>query len=81
MQAITTLRSGKQVDNQVATPKEASDTAREEENQANPTTEVEPDTVIPSVEDQSKKYVPKAPYPDRLIALGVRFIHWSKQEA
>ena len=25
-------------------------------------------TVIPSVEDQSKKYVPKAPYPKRLIA-------------
>ena len=31
VQAITTLRSGKQVDSQVATPEEASDTAREEE--------------------------------------------------
>ena len=31
VQAITTLRSSKQVNNQVATPKEASDTAREEE--------------------------------------------------
>jgi hypothetical protein len=69
MQAITTLRSGKQVDNQVATVEEASDTAREEENQAKHTTDVGPDTVIPSVEDKPKNYVRKAPYPERLIAL------------
>jgi hypothetical protein len=68
VKAITTLRSRKQVDNQVATPEEASHIAREEENQAKPTTYVGPDTVIPSVEDQSKKYVPKAPYLERLIA-------------
>jgi hypothetical protein len=68
VQAITTLRSGKQVDNQVATPEDSSDTVREEENQAKPTADVGPDIVIPSVEDQSKKYVPKAPYPKRLIA-------------
>ena len=68
MQAITTLRSRKQVDNQVATLEEASDNAREEENQAKPIAKVEPDTVIPSIEDQSKKYVPKALYPERLIA-------------
>jgi CCR4-NOT transcriptional regulation complex NOT5 subunit len=64
LHAVTTLRSGKQV----ATPEEASDTTREEENQVKPTADVGPDTVIPSVEDQSKKYVPKAPYPERLIA-------------
>ena len=68
VQAITTLSSGKQVNNQVATPEKAIDNARKEENQAKPTTEVEPDTIIPSIEDQSKKYVPKAPYPERLIA-------------
>ena len=68
MQAITTLRSRKQVDNQVATLEEASDTAREEENQTKPTIDVGLDTVIPSVMDQSKKYVPKASYPERLIA-------------
>ena len=36
VKAITTLRSGKQVDNQMATLEEASDTTREEENQAKP---------------------------------------------
>ena len=68
VQAITTLRSGKQVDNQVVMPEEASDTTREEESQAKPTGNVGPDTVIPSVEDQSKRYVPKALYPERLTA-------------
>jgi hypothetical protein len=68
VKAITTLRSGKQVDNQVATLEDSSDTAKEEENQAKPTADVGPEIVIPSVEDQSKKYVPKALYPKRLIA-------------
>jgi hypothetical protein len=68
VQAITTLRSGKQVDNQVATPEEASNTVRKEENQAEFEKEVVPDTVILDVEDQAKKYVPKAPYPERLRA-------------
>jgi hypothetical protein len=61
VQAITTLRSGKQVDNQVARPEE------DEESQDKPEGDVGPDTVIPNVEDQSKKYVPKAPYPEKLI--------------
>jgi hypothetical protein len=67
VQAITTLRSGKQVDNQVATLEEANDNVGEEENQAKPTVDVGPDTVILGVEDQSMKYVPKASYPERLI--------------
>jgi hypothetical protein len=40
----------------------------EEESQDKPTGEVVPDTIIPDVEDQAKKYVPKAPYPERQIA-------------
>ena len=52
VQVITTLRLGKQMDNQVATLEEASDIASEEENQAKATVEVEPDRVIPSVEIQ-----------------------------
>jgi hypothetical protein len=60
LQAITTLRSGKQVDNQVVRPEE------EEESQDKPTREVVPDTIIPDVEDQAKN-VPKAPYPEKLI--------------
>ena len=54
--------------NQVATLEDSSDTAKEEEDQAKPIADVGPDTIIPSVEVQSKKYVPKAPYPERLIA-------------
>jgi hypothetical protein len=53
------------VDNQLATPEEATDTAKEEHK---PAGDVGPDTVIPSAKDQSKKYVPKASYPERLIA-------------
>ena len=68
VKAITTLRSGKQLYNQVATLEEASDTAREEENQAKPITDIGPDIVIPSIEDQSKKYVPRVLYLERLIA-------------
>ena len=52
----------------MATPEDAIETAKEEENQAKPTSDVGPDTIIPIVEDQSKKYVPKASYPERLIA-------------
>ena len=67
MQAITTLRSGKQVDNQVAIPKETTDTTKEEESQDKPMRDARPDKVIPSVEDHSK-YVPKPSYPERLLA-------------
>ena len=62
IQAITTLRSRKQVDNQVAKPEEV------DESQDKPAGDVGQDTAIPNVEDQSKKYVPKAPYSERLIA-------------
>jgi hypothetical protein len=58
MQAITTLRLGKQVDNQVFKPEE------EEESQDKPARY----TIVQDVEDQAKKYVPKALYPERLIA-------------
>ena len=67
VQAITTLRSGKQVDNQIATPEEATDTAKEEESQDKPARDAKLDNIIPSVEDHSK-YIPKAPYPKRLMA-------------
>jgi hypothetical protein len=45
VQAITTLRSGKQVDNQVARPEE------EKESQDKPVGDVGPDTIIPNVDD------------------------------
>ena len=48
------------MDNQVTILEEAIDDAKERD--------VGLDTVIPSVEDQLKKYVPKALYPERLIA-------------
>ncbi|XP_059441924.1 uncharacterized protein LOC132174256 [Corylus avellana] len=66
VQAITTLRSGKQVDNQVVMPEEATKVAEEKENLDKPAEDTGPDIAIPITEDPSKKYIPKAPYPERL---------------
>jgi hypothetical protein len=49
------------MDNKVTRPEE------EEESQDKPAEDIGPDTTIPKVEDQSKKYVLKALYPERLI--------------
>ncbi|XP_059429107.1 uncharacterized protein LOC132162912 [Corylus avellana] len=68
MQAITTLRLGKQVDNQVVMPKEATEAAEEKENQDKLAEDTRPDIAIPIAEDPSRKYIPKASYPERLIA-------------
>jgi uncharacterized coiled-coil protein SlyX len=68
VQAITTLRSGKQVDNQVAMPKEANEAEREEESHDKPDRDPRPNTVILKAQDCPKKFVPTAPFPDRLAA-------------
>jgi hypothetical protein len=68
VQAITTLRSGKQVDNQVAMPKEATEAAKDEENHEKPGRDLGPDTVIPIAKESLQKFVPKAPFPKRLKA-------------
>jgi hypothetical protein len=68
VQAIVTLRSGKQVDNQVILPEE---TTAAQEGQGSGSVEkrdVEPSTSIPTIETPPRSFVPKAPDPDRLLA-------------
>jgi hypothetical protein len=68
VQAITTLRSGRQVDNQVAMPKEATEATKDEENREKPERDLGPNTVIPIAKESPQKFVPKAPFPERLTA-------------
>jgi hypothetical protein len=68
VQAITTLRSGKQVDNQVAMPKEATEVAKDEENHEKPEKDLGPNSVVPIAKESPQKFVPKAPFPERLTA-------------
>ena len=68
MQAIVTLRSRKQVDNQVALPKENPVVEREEESHNKLAKDSEPNTAIPTVDEYPKKFVPKAHYPESLKA-------------
>jgi hypothetical protein len=74
--AIVTLRSGKQVDNQVKEPEvvdeavPAADHAEQEETKSDDKEkkDAEPSTVTPIVKDLTRSFVPKAPYPERLRA-------------
>lgn len=68
VQAITTLRSGKQVDNQVAMPKEANEAERVEVSHDKPDRDPRPNTVISNAQNCPKKFVPIAPFLDRLAA-------------
>jgi hypothetical protein len=69
--AIVTLKSGKQVDNQVAKPevdlvgKEGQE-GKEGDNKEEK--DDEPSTVTPIVKEPPRSFVPKAPYPNRLLA-------------
>jgi hypothetical protein len=68
VQAVVTLRSAKQVDNQVVLPEE---NPAAQEGQGSGSTEerdAEPSTATPTIEIPSRSFVPKAPYPDRLLA-------------
>ena len=65
---IVTLRSGRQVDNQVVEPE--ADLARHEEKESNNKEErgAEPSIVTPIIKDPPRSFIPKAPYPERLKA-------------
>jgi hypothetical protein len=68
VQAVVTLRSGKQVDNQVVLPEE---NPAAQEGQGSGSTEerdAEPSTATPTIEIPPRSFVPKEPYPDRLLA-------------
>jgi hypothetical protein len=74
--AIVTLRSGKQVDNQVKEPEvvdeavPAADHAEQEETKSDDKEkkDAEPSTVTSPEKDLTRSFVPKAPYPERLKA-------------
>jgi hypothetical protein len=59
VQAITTLRFGRQVNNQVAMPEEVTKAAKEEESHDKPERDLGPDTVNPIAKESPQKFVPK----------------------
>jgi hypothetical protein len=68
VQAIVTLRSGRQVDNYVV-DLEVDTAGQEEEASGNKKKrDVEPSTATHIVKDPPRSLVPKAPYPERLQA-------------
>lgn len=67
VQAIVTLRSRSQVDNQVVLHEENPAKPRGQDSGNNEETEKEPSKVTPIVDDPPRSFVPKAPYPERLL--------------
>jgi hypothetical protein len=68
VQAVVTLRLGRQVDNQVVLPEE---NPAAQERQGSGSTEEkdsEPSIATPTVEIPPRSFLPKAPYIDRLLA-------------
>jgi hypothetical protein len=59
VEAITTLRSGRRVDNQVAMPEEATKAIKEEENHDKPKRNLVPNTVVPIAKESPRKFFPK----------------------
>jgi hypothetical protein len=68
VQAIVTLRSGRQVDNQVVLHEENPAELHRQDSGNNEEKEKEPSKATPIVDDPPRSFVPKAPYPDRLLA-------------
>jgi hypothetical protein len=68
VQAIVTLRSGRQVDNQVVLHEENPAKPHGQDSGNNEKTEEEPSKVTPIVDDPPRSFMPKAPYPERLLA-------------
>jgi hypothetical protein len=68
VQAIVTLRSGRQIDSQVVHPEENLVVPQEQDSGNNEERDAEPSKVTPTVEDPPKSFVPKVPYSERLQA-------------
>ncbi|XP_059435053.1 uncharacterized protein LOC132168007 [Corylus avellana] len=68
VQAIVTLRSRRQVDNQVVLPEENPAMPQGPESHNNEARDAESSRVIPIVKDLPRTFFPKAPYPERLQA-------------
>ena len=71
VQAVVTLRSGRQVDNYLVEPEaEPAGQERQEGKESGNKEErdVEPSTTTPIVKDPPRSFIPKVPYPKRLQA-------------
>jgi hypothetical protein len=68
VQAVVTLRSGRQVDNQVVPPEENRVAQEGRENRSTEERGAEPPTAAPTIVIPPKSFIPKAPFPDRLLA-------------
>ncbi|XP_058181219.1 uncharacterized protein LOC131299654 [Rhododendron vialii] len=68
VQSIVTLRSGNQVDNQVSMPIENSLGEFEKEERQSPTEVQKSSLPQPPKEPERRSFIPKAPYPERLVA-------------
>jgi hypothetical protein len=66
VQAIVTLKSGSQVDNQVVLSEENPVVPQGQESGNTEERDAEQSTTIPTIEIPPRSFVPKAPYPDRL---------------
>jgi hypothetical protein len=66
VQAIVSLRSGRQVDNQVVLPEENLVAQQEQGSGSTKEKDAKPSTAI--VETPPRSFIPKALYPDRLLA-------------
>jgi hypothetical protein len=66
VQAIVSLRSGRQVDNQVGLPEENPVAQQERNSGSTKEKDVEPSTATD--ETHPRSFIPKAPYPNRLLA-------------
>jgi hypothetical protein len=68
VQCIVTLRSRKQVDNEVGQEEEDHVEPQGKESDGDKGEKVEPARAIPNIEDPPRSFVSKAPYPERLRA-------------
>jgi hypothetical protein len=68
VQAVATLKSGRQVDNQVVLLEENPAAQEGQGSGSTDEKDAEPSTTTPTIEIPPRYLVPKAPYPDRLLA-------------
>jgi len=68
VQAVVTLKSGKQVDNQVVHPEENPAAQEGQGSKSAEKRDIEPSTLAPTIKTPPRSFIPTAPYPDRLLA-------------
>jgi hypothetical protein len=68
VQGVVTLRSGKQVDNQRVHPEENPAAQEGQGSRSAEKRDPEPSTLAPTIETPPRSFIPKAPYPDGLLA-------------